>query len=83
MVLGVYYLTNERPGALGEGRAFGSIKEVLFAYDMDYVETRTPIRLYYSGPVIDLTISGDSHRTSARPSRCSTRSSTSRRRSGG
>ena len=60
MVLGVYYLTNERPGALGEGRAFGSVKEVLFAYDMDYVETRSPIRLYYSGPVIDLTISGDS-----------------------
>ena len=60
MVLGVYYLTNERPGALGEGRAFGSVKEVLFAYDQDYVETRTPIRLYHSGPVIDLTISGDS-----------------------
>ena len=60
MVLGVYYLTNRRAGALGEGRAFGSIKEVLFAYDMDYVETRTPIRLYHSGPVLDLTIAGDS-----------------------
>ena len=60
MVLGIYYLTKELSGAVGEGRAFGSVKEVLFAYDMEYVETRTPVRLYHSGPVIDLTISGDS-----------------------
>ena len=58
MVLGVYYLTKDRPGATGEGRAFGSVKEVLLAYDMGEVETQTPIRLLHSGPVVDLTISG-------------------------
>ncbi len=58
MVLGVYYLTKERPGARGEGRAFGSAREVLLAYDVGEVETQTPIRLLHSGPVIDLTISG-------------------------
>ena len=58
MVLGIYYMTKDRPGAKGVGRAFGSVKEVLLAYDMGEVETQTPIRLLHSGPVIDLTISG-------------------------
>ncbi len=58
MVLGAYYLTKERPGARGEGRAFGSVREVLLAYDMGEVETQAPVKLLHSGPVIDLTISG-------------------------
>ena len=58
MVLGVYYMTRDRPDAKGVGRAFGSTKEVLLAYDMAEVETQTPIRLLHSGPVVDLTISG-------------------------
>ncbi|MDE0124019.1 MAG: DNA-directed RNA polymerase subunit beta' [Bryobacterales bacterium] len=58
MVLGIYYMTKDRPGAKGVGRAFGSVREVLLAYDMGEVETQTPIRLLHSGPVIDLTISG-------------------------
>ena len=59
MVLGVYYLTSGRAGTIGEGRAFGNKREVLLAYDMGEVETQTPIKLYYSGPVIDLSISGN------------------------
>ena len=58
MVLGIYYLTKDRPGARGEGRAFGSAREVQLAYDAGDVETQTPIRLLYSGPVIDLAIAG-------------------------
>ena len=60
MVLGVYYLTGAQDGARGAGRSFGSIRDVLLAYDMDEVETRAPIKLHYSGPVIDLTLAGDS-----------------------
>ncbi|MCY4187765.1 MAG: DNA-directed RNA polymerase subunit beta' [Bryobacterales bacterium] len=60
MVLGVYYLTGAQEGARGAGRSFGSIRDVLLAYDMDEVETRAPIKLHYSGPVIDLTLAGDS-----------------------
>ena len=60
MVLGVYYLTAEHPSAMGAGRSFGSFKEVLLAYDAGVVQTRTPIRLLYSGAVIDLTIAGNS-----------------------
>ncbi len=59
MVLGLYYLTSSRSGAVGEGRAFGNKREVLLAYDMGEVETQTPIKLYYSGPVIDLAMSSN------------------------
>jgi DNA-directed RNA polymerase subunit beta' len=33
MVIGAYYLTQHREGALGEGRAFASLAEALLAYD--------------------------------------------------
>ncbi len=59
IVLGVYYLTKSRKGATGEGRSFGSIQEVLLAYDKCIVETQTKIRLNYSGPVIDLSTALD------------------------
>jgi DNA-directed RNA polymerase subunit beta' len=54
MVLGIYYLTKAKPGARGEGRAFANIDEVLLALEMGEVETLTPIRLRYTGDVIDL-----------------------------
>ena len=60
MVLGIYYLTKSKANAKGEGRTFGSIEEVLLALEMGEVETLTPIKLYHSGPVIDLTTSFDS-----------------------
>ncbi len=59
MVLGIYYLTKAKPGAKGEGRAFANIDEVLLAKEAGEVETLTPIRLRYSGEVIDLTIAYD------------------------
>ncbi len=33
MVLGIYYLTQERPGAKGEGSAYKSINEAILAYE--------------------------------------------------
>ena len=33
MVLGIYYLTQERPGALGEGKVFKSVNEAILAYE--------------------------------------------------
>jgi DNA-directed RNA polymerase subunit beta' len=55
MVLGLYYLTKAKPGAKGEGRAFANVEEVVLALEMGNVETLTPIRLRYTGDVIDLT----------------------------
>ena len=34
MVLGIYYLTQERPGAKGEGKFFKSVNEAILAYEM-------------------------------------------------
>ena len=33
MIIGTYYLTEQRDGAMGEGRIFSSIKEAFLAYD--------------------------------------------------
>ena len=59
MVLGLYYLTKAKPGAKGEGRSFANIEEVLMALEAGEVETLTPIRLRYTGEVIDLTAAYD------------------------
>jgi len=55
MVLGIYYMTKSKPKAKGEGRAFGSIDEVIMALEAGEVELLTPVRLRYTGEVIDLT----------------------------
>ncbi len=59
MVLGIYYLTKAKVDAKGEGRAFANIEEVLLAREAGEVETLTPIRLRYTGEVIDLTTAYD------------------------
>ena len=55
IVLGCYYLTKEKKGTKGEGRAFACPEDVLIALQHGEVETLTPIRLLHSGELIDLT----------------------------
>ena len=45
MVIGIYYLTSQRPGALGEGKYFNSIDEVRHAYDAGAVSLHAQIIL--------------------------------------
>jgi DNA-directed RNA polymerase subunit beta' len=59
MVLGLYYLTKAKKGGRGEGRAFANIEEVLMALEAKEIETLTPIRLRYTGPVLDMTTAYD------------------------
>ena len=59
VVLGCYYLTKEKPNAKGAGRAFSSFEDVLFALAAGEVETLAPIRLQYTGELIDLTTMDD------------------------
>ena len=59
LVLGLYYVTKAKVGAKGEGRVFANIEEVLMALEAKQVETLSPIRLRYTGPVLDLTTSYD------------------------
>jgi DNA-directed RNA polymerase subunit beta' len=58
MVLGLYYLTMEREGELGEGRAFGSIPEAIMAHDQHSVslQAKIKIRLTPNGETIETTI---------------------------
>ncbi len=60
IVLGCYYLTKSKTGAKGEGRAFSSVDDVLLALEAGEVETLSPIRLRYSGRLLDLSVSRDS-----------------------
>jgi DNA-directed RNA polymerase subunit beta' len=59
LVLGLYYLTKAKVNAKGEGRVFANIEEVLMALEAKQVETLTPIRLRYTGPVLDMTTAYD------------------------
>jgi DNA-directed RNA polymerase subunit beta' len=54
MVLGIYYLTKPNINARGAGRSFASPEDVLIALELGEVEIMTPIRLRYSGDLIDL-----------------------------
>jgi DNA-directed RNA polymerase subunit beta' len=54
IVLGCFYMTQEKPGTRGEGRLFGSPEEVILAYNAREVETLTPIVMRYNGSLIDL-----------------------------
>jgi DNA-directed RNA polymerase subunit beta' len=59
VVLGCYYLTKAKPGAKGEGRAFGTPEDVVLALEAGELETLTPIRVRISGELIDLTVARD------------------------
>ncbi len=54
MVLGMYYLTKPNINARGAGRSFASPEDVLIALELGEAEIMTPIRLRYSGDLIDL-----------------------------
>jgi len=45
MVVGLYYLTLERDGMVGEGRAFGSFEEVMLARDLGMVDLHAKVRV--------------------------------------
>src|SRR5881409_629528 len=59
IVLGCYYLTKARPGAKGEGRAFGNNDDVILALEAGELETLSPIRMRYTGYLQDLTTARD------------------------
>ena len=45
MVLGIYYLTQERPGAKGEGKVFKSVNEAILAYENGVVTLHSRIKV--------------------------------------
>ena len=45
MVLGIYYLTQERPGAVGEGKFFKNVNEAILAYENGACTLHSRIRV--------------------------------------
>ena len=61
MVLGIYYLTKEKPGTAdqpqrGENRLFADAEEVRIAYDNDDVDLQARIRLRWKGEILETTV---------------------------
>ena len=56
MVLGIYYLTQERPGAMGEGMIFKSFHEALLAYENAAVTLHSRVKVRVSKKMPDGTV---------------------------
>ena len=56
MVLGIYYLTQERPGAKGEGMIFKSFNEALLAYENAVVTLHSRVKVRVSKKMADGTV---------------------------
>ena len=53
MVLGIYYLTQERPGALGEGKVFKSVNEAILAYENKAITLHSRIKVRVTKTLAD------------------------------
>ncbi len=56
IVLGLYYMTRERPFGKGEGKVFSSPTEVHFAYDSGIVGLQTKVKCRIHGKIVDTTV---------------------------
>lgn len=57
VVLGNYYLTYDKPAAASDTRkVYSSIDEAGMAYDYDYIQLQTPIRVFVKGEMRDTTL---------------------------
>ncbi len=48
MILGIYYITQEREGDIGEGMAFTSMNEAILAYENEYITLHSRIKVRLS-----------------------------------
>ncbi len=56
MVLGIYYLTQERPGAQGEGKFFKSVNEAILAYENKIITLHSRITVRVTKKMPDGTV---------------------------
>ena len=56
MVLGIYYLTQERPGAVGEGMLFKSVNEAILAYENKAATLHSRVKVRVSKTMPDGTV---------------------------
>jgi DNA-directed RNA polymerase subunit beta' len=53
MVLGIYYLTQERPGVKGEGKFFKSVNEAILAYENEAITLHSKIKVHVDKTMAD------------------------------
>ncbi len=56
MVLGIYYLTQERPGAKGEGKVFKNVNEAILAYENNAITLHSKIKVRVTKTLADGTV---------------------------
>ncbi len=56
MVLGIYYLTQERPGAKGEGKFFKNVNEAILAYENDIITLHSRVKVRVKKTLADGTV---------------------------
>ncbi len=56
MVLGIYYLTQERPGAIGEGKSFKNVNEAILAYENGALTLQSRIKARVTRKMPDGTV---------------------------
>ena len=56
MVLGIYYLTQERPGAKGEGMVFKSVNEAILAYENQEATLHSRVKVRVNKTMADGTV---------------------------
>jgi DNA-directed RNA polymerase subunit beta' len=56
IVLGLYYMTRERPFTKGEGKVFSSIEEANYAYSVGEVHLQAKIKCRLNGKLYDTTV---------------------------
>jgi DNA-directed RNA polymerase subunit beta' len=56
IVLGIYYMTRERPYVKGEGKIFSNSEEVRIAYDAQEIDLHARIKVRLDGELIETTV---------------------------
>lgn len=56
IVLGIYWMTRVRPGAKGTGKVFGSIEEMIHAYEDKQVDLQAAVKVRINGKLKDTSV---------------------------
>jgi len=56
IVLGIYYMTREKPFARGEGKVFSSLDEVRMAYDAREIDLHAKVVVRFNGQRVETTV---------------------------
>ncbi|MFC5677481.1 DNA-directed RNA polymerase subunit beta' [Aeromicrobium endophyticum] len=56
MIIGLYFLTLERSGHIGEGRAFSSVSEAMMAFERHEISLQSHVKIRIGGQTLDTTL---------------------------